>query len=171
LDGENGKVTVSQLERGARKITLEMALAYAEIFDVSLDYICGRSDDPQPENKGIRESTGLEDDAIAMLKWLAEPLDMSEVIHPLSDEELPVEEMKKNTLRAVNNLLSCKMGLDVARAVENKAGISSDESMYVTFKDDPFKTLLLNMRGVQSQVIIEAVDRYIGFRKGDINAT
>jgi len=72
LGGENGKVTVSQLERGVRNLTLEMALAYSEIFGVTLDYICGKSPDPQPVNKDIRNITTLSDDAIYILEALKE---------------------------------------------------------------------------------------------------
>jgi len=64
LDGDNGKNTVSQLENGARGITLDYAFAYADIFDVSLDYILGRTDDRKPINAPIKELTGLSDRAI-----------------------------------------------------------------------------------------------------------
>jgi len=66
-DNENGKVTVSQLERGKRNITLEVALAYAEIFDVSLDYLCGRDSEPQPKHRNIKEDTLLSDNSIKQL--------------------------------------------------------------------------------------------------------
>lgn len=69
LDGENGKQTVSQLER-TRNLTIDFAFAYANIFNVSLDYILGWSDDFKPENKSIKEYTGLSDDAIKTLKEL-----------------------------------------------------------------------------------------------------
>ena len=49
LDKSNGKSTVSQMERGARGITLAYAFAYADIFNVSLDYVLGRSDGMQEE--------------------------------------------------------------------------------------------------------------------------
>ena len=64
LDGDNGKNTVSQLENGKRGITIDYAFAYADIFDVTLDYIYGRDPDPQPKNKEIRETTELSDGAI-----------------------------------------------------------------------------------------------------------
>ena len=67
LDDENGKVTVSQLERGVRNLTLDMALAYSEVFGVSLDYICGRSEDWQPEYREVKEITGMSDRAIGNL--------------------------------------------------------------------------------------------------------
>jgi len=68
LDGETGKQTVSQLERGARGITIEIAFAYSEIFGTSLEYILGSSDDWQPENKTVKELTGLNDEAIKNLQ-------------------------------------------------------------------------------------------------------
>ncbi len=72
LDGENGKQTVSQLERknSKRNLTYNLAFAYAHIFDVSLDYILGWSDDFNPEYKNIKEYTGLSNEAIHTLKEL-----------------------------------------------------------------------------------------------------
>jgi len=67
FEGDTGKQTVSQLERGARGITIDFAFAYAEIFDVSLDFVLGRTDDWQPENKDIKSTTALPDDAIHTL--------------------------------------------------------------------------------------------------------
>lgn len=41
-----GKSAVSMLENGQRSASLEIAVALADFFDVSLDYLVGRSDDP-----------------------------------------------------------------------------------------------------------------------------
>ncbi|PKM90320.1 MAG: hypothetical protein CVU87_02735 [Firmicutes bacterium HGW-Firmicutes-12] len=73
LEGENGKQTVSQLERG-RKITIEIAFAYANIFGKSVDFILGRSDEWQPEYKDVKELTGLTDESIESLKKANESL-------------------------------------------------------------------------------------------------
>lgn len=70
LSGENGKQTVSQLERGTRGITIDVAFAYADIFGVSLDYILGRSDDWQPEHKTLKD-LGFTDNAIVALQSFA----------------------------------------------------------------------------------------------------
>ena len=72
LDGEKGKTTVSQLERGARNITVDLAIAYSGIFGVSLDYIFCRSNDWQPENKEIKALTGLTDNAIKAIMRFGE---------------------------------------------------------------------------------------------------
>lgn len=37
---------VSKMETGQRGASLEVACALADYFNVSLDYLCGRSDDP-----------------------------------------------------------------------------------------------------------------------------
>lgn len=37
---------VSKMETGQRGASLEVAIALADFFDVSLDYLVGRSDDP-----------------------------------------------------------------------------------------------------------------------------
>ena len=63
LSGDTGKQRVSQYEKG-KGITLDLAFAYAQIFDVSLDYIYGYTDDKKPVNKPIKDHTGLSDDAI-----------------------------------------------------------------------------------------------------------
>ena len=70
LDGLNGKQTVSQLELGKRGITLDYAFAYAEIFNVSLDYVLGRSDEWEPAYKSAKDVTGLSDEAIRAVEDL-----------------------------------------------------------------------------------------------------
>ena len=69
LGGSTGKETISQLENlsGKRNITFDLALAYCQIFDVSLDYLLGRSDNWKLENNDIKEATGLSNKAIEML--------------------------------------------------------------------------------------------------------
>jgi DNA-binding XRE family transcriptional regulator len=37
---------ITQLEKGKRSPSIELAVALADYFDVSLDYLVGRSDDP-----------------------------------------------------------------------------------------------------------------------------
>ena len=69
---QNGIQIVSHLENGHRSITPEIAIAYAIIFNTSLDYIYGLSDDEfrDPRLKG------LSDKAIkAMLQFKFEILD------------------------------------------------------------------------------------------------
>lgn len=41
------KTFVSDLERSRRTTTIEKLVAVADILDVSLDYLTGRSDDPR----------------------------------------------------------------------------------------------------------------------------
>ena len=38
---------IQNYETGHRKPTLDIAIALADYFNVSLDYLCGRSDDPR----------------------------------------------------------------------------------------------------------------------------
>ena len=38
---------ISKMETGQRGASLEVACALADYFDVSLDYLCGRSDVPE----------------------------------------------------------------------------------------------------------------------------
>jgi transcriptional regulator with XRE-family HTH domain len=67
LSGENGKAVVSQLERGARGLTIEMACAYADVFNVTLDFLYGRNPNHKPEHKATAELTGLSEKAIKAL--------------------------------------------------------------------------------------------------------
>ncbi len=85
-DKEGGKSTISQLENGNRNLEDYYALAYAEVLDVSLDYIYGRIKNLKPEYKGINEQLGLNDNAIKKL------------------EELNKND--KNTIEILNKLLS-----------------------------------------------------------------
>ena len=41
------KAQISDIERGRRTTTLEKAIMLADYFDVSLDYLVGRSDNPK----------------------------------------------------------------------------------------------------------------------------
>ena len=41
------KPTLSNIERGVKPASLEMVITLADFFDVSIDYLVGRSDDPQ----------------------------------------------------------------------------------------------------------------------------
>lgn len=66
LAGENGKQTVSQLENG-RNITIDIAFAYADIFDVSLDYIYGRSKSQKQQYESIEKEIGLTGEAVRMI--------------------------------------------------------------------------------------------------------
>ena len=70
MEGDTGKQTVSQLERGKRPLTLEMAHAYADIFGVSLDYIYCRQKDWKLEYKPIKELLGLSDGSINQIEYM-----------------------------------------------------------------------------------------------------
>ena len=63
LDQKSGRQTISHLENGHRRITPEIALAYAEIFETSLDYVYGLIDDPKQQFLSLRDY-GLTDRAI-----------------------------------------------------------------------------------------------------------
>jgi len=68
LDGETGGHTISQIERAVRGLTIDMALEYTKIFNVSLDYIYGESNNLKPEYNEIIEKIGLSDKAIKNLE-------------------------------------------------------------------------------------------------------
>ncbi len=66
LYGVNGGQTVAQLETG-RNIKQEIAFAYSEIFNVTLDYIYGRSDIRNPEHVDFIKNMGLSEVAVSAL--------------------------------------------------------------------------------------------------------
>ncbi|MCL6559473.1 MAG: helix-turn-helix domain-containing protein [Firmicutes bacterium] len=41
------KSTIGNIERGTKPASLEMVIKLADFFDVSLDYLVGRSDNPR----------------------------------------------------------------------------------------------------------------------------
>jgi len=69
LGGQTGRQTVAQLEsiKKPRGITIDIALAYSHIFDVSLDFIFCLTDSWRPEDKEVKEATGLSNKAIETL--------------------------------------------------------------------------------------------------------
>jgi len=78
LDNKTGKHTVSQLEsftkeetsKNKRNISPNIAFAYAKIFNVTLDFIYGYSDDWNPDFKDVKERIGISDKAIKKLEDL-----------------------------------------------------------------------------------------------------
>jgi transcriptional regulator with XRE-family HTH domain len=113
---ENGKNTVSQLERGKRGVTLDYAFAYAEIFDVSLDYVLGRSDDWQPEHRDIKKTiTGLSDEAISNLKKIT----TQRAFIPASTHARKISELNKLLeSNSLNSLLKHLSAYRYARSVK-----------------------------------------------------
>lgn len=70
LKNENGKQAVSQLERAARQVTKELAFVYADIFNVSLDYVLGRSESYTETYEDITKETGLSNSALDNLQLI-----------------------------------------------------------------------------------------------------
>ena len=67
-DETMGKQTISQIERGKRPLSLKMGLAYAAIFDVSLDHIYSRDENYKPYYKTITDTIGISNKAISKLE-------------------------------------------------------------------------------------------------------
>lgn len=63
----SGSQAVSQLENGGRTLLPHFAVAYAKIFDVSLDYIYGLTDEPNTQYSNFKEFIGLSDKAMQAL--------------------------------------------------------------------------------------------------------
>ena len=68
LDGKSGETRISGIENSNANLTLELAIAYSKVFNVSLEYLFCLSDDMQPNDKGIREELGLTDIAISKIR-------------------------------------------------------------------------------------------------------
>ena len=62
--------TISQIERGARSLTIDKAVTFAEIFNVSLDYFFRETESYKSEYEFIKEKFGFSDDALNKLEQL-----------------------------------------------------------------------------------------------------
>lgn len=74
LIGNGGRSVISNLENQKQNLTIELAVAYSKVFNVSLEYILCQSDDMQPENKTIKVVLGLSDRAIEAIKNIKEDI-------------------------------------------------------------------------------------------------
>jgi len=81
LSYSNGGQTVAQNETG-RNIKQEIAFAYAEIFNVTLDYIYGRIDIRDPRHIDFIKNLGLSETAISALMIFKD-----EIIKMVSDNK------------------------------------------------------------------------------------
>ena len=72
---KNEEKTKKSKKYGGRIPNPDVFFAYAYIFDTTVDYILGRSDDLRPENRGITEYTGLVNSAIKTLHELRFDID------------------------------------------------------------------------------------------------
>lgn len=66
---ENGKQAICKIESGD-SLSLRNALAYADFFNVSLDYIYRGTESYKPEYDIVKNTLGLSDDAIHKLEEL-----------------------------------------------------------------------------------------------------
>lgn len=120
-ENEAGKNAISQLEKGKRGLTIDNALIYADIFNVSLDYIYRGTEDWKPEYKVIKEQLGLSDESINKL-----------------------ESMKKNKaylISTLDYLLNPEKGtsfIELLQALQEHSSIKSQANM------DKFKMYLSN---------------------------
>lgn len=69
-ENEAGKNAISQLEKGKRGLTIDNALIYADIFNVSLDYIYRGTENWKPEYKVIKEQLGLSDETLNKIEYM-----------------------------------------------------------------------------------------------------
>ena len=68
MDKHAGVEYVSGWENNTRAITLNVLMAYSKIYNVSLDFLMGRTPDWNPENHDIKEKTGLSDKSLVALE-------------------------------------------------------------------------------------------------------
>lgn len=68
--GVNGKQSISKLEKGVMNLSLKNAIAYAEFFNVSLDYLYFGANSYKSEYDTIKKILGFSDDAIHKLEEL-----------------------------------------------------------------------------------------------------
>lgn len=94
LEGKSGETRISAIENSTGNLTLELAIAYSKIFDVSLEYILCLSNDMQPENKTVKEVLGLTDIAISKIKGCTDknrPLAQMQILNFLFESDFMME--------------------------------------------------------------------------------
>lgn len=62
--------TISKYENGDASVPLDTLITIADIFDVSVDYLLGRSESAAIENYAIGHELGLTDETIETLKYI-----------------------------------------------------------------------------------------------------
>ena len=153
LDKSNGKNTVSQMERGARGITLAYAFAYADIFGVSLDYILGRSDDWHSTFKPVKELTGLSDEALATLERLSEEYKEPEGLQETLKKIAEFDKNWKMLEAGISVQLSAAKATD--EEIEKLKGYAQNKSDKATL--DSINNLLSSEKGL---TIIGCLESY-----------
>lgn len=78
------KQTISQYERGERQPTIEIAVALAQIFDVSIGYLLGLENDRHPRLQTAREQYGLSNKAAEALEVFHNNKHLSKACEALS---------------------------------------------------------------------------------------
>lgn len=132
---DKGKQTISQIERGTRSLTLERGIIYADIFNVSLDYLYCRTEYQKPEYKELKNVTGLSDNSINKLEY--------------------IKNNSKQLILMLDKLLSSKMSSDFIELLS-----ALNEHTYIEIKNRvsqfPGSTYLLsnNIKGEYKRPII-----------------
>ncbi|MFZ4897298.1 helix-turn-helix domain-containing protein [Enterococcus durans] len=67
------KASISGYENGTRSPDKETLVKIAEIFNVSVDYLLGRTDNPNPSTSDISDAD-LDDILDGVMSWNGEPL-------------------------------------------------------------------------------------------------
>lgn len=75
--------SLSFYENNERTADIEILNKVSEYFDVTLDYLLGKSDNRTPENVNIGKVTGLSDEAIAQLQITKENMPYTTVLNYL----------------------------------------------------------------------------------------
>ena len=135
--GSNGINKVSNHENG-KGINEKVLAAYAQIHNVSIEYLLCQTDIKKPEYEELREEIGLSDEAIIALK---------RTIYHYVDMSKARESMKSNGLaqRKVNSLIHDIEDLNYNRITRNERDqdgirrlisyVLSDESFWNDFYD------------------------------------
>lgn len=169
LDDNVGRSAISNLENRKQNLTLELAIAYSKVFDVSLEYILCLSDDMQPENKSIKETIGLSDKSIDEIKKLKNNHDPYYYEHP--DYKPPV-------LKILNTLYEEGFMTELTQAFEHflfhvivrnnlRYGqhhqIEDEESIMIPAKWHLNKEITDAIDDVIKPLMLELDDKYMGW--------
>lgn len=129
--------TYRNYEKGIEYPKIEYLIALSERYNVSIDYLLGRSDCTAVDNKYIHEKLGLSDKAINRLKQINESdkqLELSNIKNVFRDSSSVSPVMIKLRIPFLNFLLESKRFINLL----NDLIYFFDSDRYTTLLDDSF---------------------------------
>lgn len=139
--GVKASQTISGYKSGTREPDIDKLIKIADALNTSVDYLIGRTDDPDPDPDMVKisEMTGLSSDAIRVLHFWTTQKRVHAINEKHSYEEGTLFRESKDWV----NLLSLLICTDAGGPISNKYDLLLLSSIYeyVTFQPDDNFTL------------------------------